>query len=123
MRALKSLMSKKGLEPSRHKPHEPESCASTNSATSTRIILELASRGGCSLFGEPSRKMILNHFPAAECHFDKDYIGTRVSWRMLFPTTLSSNVTFSHILVGRVPLRHSTSIHILYYKHKIYPHC
>ena len=28
-------MSKKGLEPSRNYPHEPESCASTNSATST----------------------------------------------------------------------------------------
>ncbi len=31
-------MSKKGVEPSRHKPHEPESCASTNFATSTNSI-------------------------------------------------------------------------------------
>ncbi len=31
-------MSKKGVEPSRHKPHEPESCASTNFATSTFIM-------------------------------------------------------------------------------------
>ena len=30
-------MSKKGLEPSRDYPHEPESCASTNSATSTYL--------------------------------------------------------------------------------------
>lgn len=29
------IMSGKGLEPSQISPHEPESCASTNSATST----------------------------------------------------------------------------------------
>ena len=37
-------MSKKGLEPSRNYPHEPESCASTNSATSTNILLNFQSQ-------------------------------------------------------------------------------
>ena len=64
-------MSKKGIEPSRNYPHEPESCASTSSATSTSVLpyvknFIFSSYDRCSwrklTLGQPSRKTILNCF-------------------------------------------------------------
>ena len=71
-------MSTAGLEPARVSPHAPQTCAYTDSATSTWsfgyiysiIKLFYVSRRMLTQ-GQPSRKMILNHFPAAECHIDK----------------------------------------------------
>ena len=95
-------MSKKGIEPSRNYPHEPESCASTSSATSTSVLpyvknFIFSRYDRCSwrklTLGQPSRKTILNCFArqsttsASVLSYVKNFIFSsldRCSWRKNF---------------------------------------
>ncbi len=69
-------MSMGGLEPPRISPHAPQTCTSTIPPHRHEILLTfqfiytLVSLRRMLTQGQPSRKMILNHFPAAECHID-----------------------------------------------------
>ncbi len=115
-------MSMAGLEPARISPHAPQTCAYTDSATSTQTILfnfqslfcfVLVAEQTLSLLPSPQKQHLVA-FSSAECHIDtNDFI--QFSKFILFcprgganafAFALSSKATFSCFLVGRVPHRH-----------------
>ena len=117
-------MSKKGLEPSRREPHEPESCASTNSATSTSIFC-LVCISSASLFvadvvfDNPLTKQFTGLFCSAECHFDINSLFNLYFFRRLVCggccLRQPSHKTIHRIvLFGRVPLRHQFSVQFVF---------
>ena len=70
------MVSMAGLEPARIAPHAPQTCAYTNSATST-YFSKFNSNIMCKMSlwrmlcqAQPSQKTIFNRFSAAECHID-----------------------------------------------------
>ena len=111
-----------GLEPARISPHAPQTCAYTDSATSTQTILfnfqslfcfVLVAEQSLSLLPSPQKQHLVA-FSSAECHIDtNDFIQFSKfilfcprGGAIAFAFALSSKATFSCFLVGRVPHRH-----------------
>ena len=64
-RSLK-MVSTAGLEPARVSPHAPQTCAYTDSATSTHIQFSFY-----AAYTSPLIEMTFSHFSSAECRIDK----------------------------------------------------
>ena len=101
------MVSTAGLEPARVSPHAPQTCAYTDSATSTSIF-----NFQMSAYTSPLLEMTFSHFSSAECHVDINIQFSNVC------VYLPSRKT----ILNRFSRQSATSTSLFNFQQKLYYH-